>query len=308
MHDDDTTQKSPTRIHAALKRLRPETACLIVINGPNLGSRVTLEKRETRIGRSDAADFRIDDESVSRIHALVTRRRERYHIRDNDSTNGTLVNTKPIQEVVLGNQDLIIIGNTIMKFLPNDSVENTYHEELYRLATTDAFLEVHNKTYCLDRLSSELSACDRHHQDLGVIMADIDYFKMVNDTYGHQAGDEVLKQVADLLRIGLRESDILGRYGGEEFLMILPNAGNDQAVTLAERLRKAVEKARFGYRGQDISVTISLGVSAYRLVASDRAQYDDLLECADKALYAAKASGRNRVVSFADIAFAEPKK
>jgi len=304
MVDSDKTQKFPVRLEALRQRKTAETACLIVINGSDLGSRITLEKRRTRIGRSEDADFTIDDDSVSRIHALVVRQGNHFFIRDNDSTNGTLVNTRPIDETVLRDQDLVIIGNTILKFIPNDSVENTYHESLYRLATTDAFLKVYNKTYCLDRLRIELSACRRHGRDLGLIMADIDYFKQVNDTYGHQAGDAVLRRVAEVLGMGLRECDVLGRFGGEEFVLILPNTEAESSVVLAERLRLAVAAERVRFRKHVISVTISFGVSAYRLLADDRDTGDALLQAADRALYAAKAAGRNRVVGYERIAFA----
>jgi diguanylate cyclase (GGDEF)-like protein len=127
-------------------------------------------------------------------------------------------------------------------------------------------------------------------------MCDLDKFKSVNDTYGHQAGDEVLKQLADILRGEAREIDRVGRYGGEEFMLLLPGASLDDAVTFAERVRKRIEGNTFTFSGGTLTRTASFGVAGWPHPRID--QCDDLVRTADDALYVAKETGRNKVVRF----------
>jgi diguanylate cyclase (GGDEF)-like protein len=128
------------------------------------------------------------------------------------------------------------------------------------------------------------------------VMCDLDKFKSVNDTYGHQAGDEVLKQLADILRNEAREIDRVGRYGGEEFMLLLPGASLDDAVTFAERVRKRIAGNTFTFPGGTLTRTASFGVAGWPHRRID--QCDDLVRTADDALYVAKETGRNKVVRF----------
>lgn len=171
------------------------------------------------------------------------------------------------------------------------------YAEILKHATLDALTGFYNKRQLEERLKQEVASSRRQHLPLSVIMTDIDFFKGVNDTYGHAVGDLVLKTVSDVIRSQLREYDIAGRYGGEEFTILLPSAYAKDAGMVAERLRKAVEKrvidiSKLTPEQKNISVTISLGV--YQMHANDEIQ--DLIVKADKALYEAKTSGRNRVV------------
>ena len=150
-----------------------------------------------------------------------------------------------------------------------------------------------------ERIKQETSKAKRQNTPLCVIMTDIDFFKRVNDTYGHAAGDLVLQTVSKTIRSKLREYDIAGRYGGEEFALLLPNTRTEEAIMVAERLRKAVENKKVDFSkinsektNATINVTISSGI--YEFKKSDTS--DDLLKKADKALYEAKESGRNRIV------------
>lgn len=172
------------------------------------------------------------------------------------------------------------------------------YAEILKHATLDALTGFYNKCQLSERLKQELANSERQKTPLSVIMIDIDFFKSVNDTYGHAVGDLVLKTVSDVIRLQLREYDIAGRYGGEEFTLILPNTDEKSASMVAERLRKAVEKtvidiSKINPDYKKINVTISLGVHQ----AKNKENAETLIINADKALYKAKADGRNRVVS-----------
>ncbi len=176
------------------------------------------------------------------------------------------------------------------------------YAEILKHATLDALTGFYNKRQLEERLKQEVSSSRRQHLPLSVIMTDIDFFKSVNDTYGHAVGDLVLKTVSDVIRSQLREYDVAGRYGGEEFTILLPSAGIKDACMVAERLRKAVEKrlvdiSKLTPEHKNISVTISLGV--YQMQDGD--EIPDLIIKADRALYEAKTGGRNKVVSAIEV-------
>ncbi|HEX2601913.1 MAG TPA: diguanylate cyclase [Gemmatimonadaceae bacterium] len=167
---------------------------------------------------------------------------------------------------------------------------------LRQISLTDGLTQVENRRSLEERLHDMWQHSIRLHEPIAIVMCDIDKFKSVNDTYGHQAGDAVLKEFAQLLKAEAREIDRVGRYGGEEFLLILPGTVLDSAVTFAERLREKVEKHTFTYPGGTLSRTMSCGVAAapHPRVKDQEA----LLRAADDALYVAKETGRNRVVRF----------
>lgn len=170
--------------------------------------------------------------------------------------------------------------------------ERDFREQLRRLSITDSLTGLHNRRYVTERVIEEFHEGRRYGRELSIIIIDIDNFKTVNDTYGHPAGDEVLRQLAALLEREKRKSDVAGRYGGEEFVLVMPHTGKLEAAAMAERLRKKFEERVFTSGGRPFSLTISLGVSS--LTAEIR-EVDDLLKLADTALYTAKAQGKNRV-------------
>jgi diguanylate cyclase (GGDEF)-like protein len=167
------------------------------------------------------------------------------------------------------------------------------HDRLQRLAALDPLTSIYNRRFGMARLHEEFSRAVRTTAPLGVMMFDIDHFKKVNDTYGHLAGDRVLMQVVKTARVALREGDILMRYGGEEFLVILPAASKENSRDVGERLRRMLEETSVEDGDQVIRVTISVGVTSYPELNVAREQ--DLVKRADEALYSAKESGRNRV-------------
>lgn len=165
-------------------------------------------------------------------------------------------------------------------------------ELLRTQATHDSLTSLLNRAAILDLLNKELSRAIRKKESVAVIMADLDHFKQINDTYGHQAGDAVLREAASRMQSALREYDAIGRYGGEEFLVVSAQCGTAEAVVLAERLRECIVAHPIAFADQSIPITLSLGVAA---ATGDAARADELLRIADEALYAAKDRGRNRV-------------
>jgi two-component system, cell cycle response regulator len=170
------------------------------------------------------------------------------------------------------------------------------NERLLRISQTDALTEIPNRRSLEEKLDEMWAHSQRLHEPLSIVMCDIDKFKSVNDTYGHQVGDIVLKDFANLLKDAVREIDRLGRYGGEEFLLLLPGTPLDSAVTFAERLREIAKEHTFSYEGGTLSRTMSCGVAAWP--HPEIRDQDSLLKAADDALYVAKETGRNKVVRY----------
>ena len=163
------------------------------------------------------------------------------------------------------------------------------------LATTDALTGLLNRRIVLERGGKAYEQSRRQGYPLSVIMADIDHFKRVNDGYGHQAGDRVLAAVAASLKAGIRRYDEIGRYGGEEFVVILPGCSSGEVVRVAERMRRAVERLEVTEQGDRLQITTSLGAAS--CVGQAQGGIETLIKVADHALYSAKAAGRNRVMS-----------
>jgi len=279
-------------------------ACLVVINGSDLGKRYPLTRRSTVIGRSSKTDVQIEEDSISRNHAMIMNRGDRYLLKDLGSTNGTYVNDRPIDELDLRDGDLLKIGRTIFKFLSGTNIESAYHEEIYRLTTTDGLTQIFNKRYFIENLEREMSRSLRYGRELGLVMFDLDKFKDINDNYGHLTGDAVLKQIAQRIQTIIRRDDIFARYGGEEFAVLTPEVSKEGALTLAEKIRRAVEETPCSFDGVDVNITVSLGVAdlADYIESYHEGEVPSNFDClemvalADRRLYEAKNQGRNRVV------------
>lgn len=168
-------------------------------------------------------------------------------------------------------------------------------KELEIMAHTDGLTGINNRSRFFSLAEHEFNGCFRYHHSLSIIMIDIDHFKKLNDTYGHAAGDSVLKATAATIQQGLRKADVLARYGGEEFIVMLPMSPISQVRIVAERIRESVESTPIPFNCQMLTTTISLGVSEMN---EDDKKVTEIIERADKALYSAKKSGRNKVVCF----------
>ena len=275
------------------------TACLVVVRGIGIGNKILLNKNEMTIGRARDVDLRLAEAEVSRRHAVIQHRGElEFLLIDTDSTNGTLINSDRIKEAVLKDQDLITIGDNRLKFIAADSPEQPYYEELYRQAQMDKALQVYNKHYFLTKLDEEMMRCKRYGLPLSLILLDADHFKRLNDTYGHLAGDAALIQLAEIIKKRIRDTDVLCRYGGEEFTIIMPQTHQQQAYVSAEHIRILVAKTPVNHDNTVIDMTISLGISSYTGHEKQACTRELLIAQADKALYEAKHSGRNKVMLF----------
>lgn len=167
-------------------------------------------------------------------------------------------------------------------------------EKLLRMAITDELTGLVNRRYFMGRLLYEYERTKRYDTIFTVLMIDLDFFKRINDTYGHNTGDIVLRTVSDSMKLSLRLSDILGRVGGEEFAVILPETDISAAMLIGERLKKRVEDLEIPHRDGTIKITISIGASPS---SRDDLSIDDILQRSDSALYRAKENGRNRIYS-----------
>lgn len=164
--------------------------------------------------------------------------------------------------------------------------------QLKQLSKTDFLTELNNRGHWEDALMHEFKRLKRSGHRSALLMCDIDHFKRVNDTFGHAAGDAVIKAVANAVKKNLRETDVAGRYGGEEFAVLLVDTTEDQAMFFAERLRKTVENLAIEYNQQLLKVTVSIGIAEYQ---ADMQEHRQWIEASDKALYTSKANGRNQV-------------
>jgi two-component system, cell cycle response regulator len=270
----------------------PPRAGLLVIQGRTLGRLYALVEDETVLGRAADAGIVLDDAGVSRRHARIQRRIDDYVIYDLESRNGVFVNADQVQERVLQDGDRVQLGTgTVLKFRLHDAQEEEAQRRLYESATRDLLTGAANRRRLMEALESEVASCERHGVPLSVLLLDLDHFKAVNDRVGHLGGDHALRSVAEAAQAELRAGDLLGRFGGEEFAVVLRHAGRTEARKAAERIRRRVEGLELTFEGAPIKLTVSLGVAT--LAAKGGAQA--LLAAADAALYRAKREGRNRV-------------
>lgn len=282
-----------TAISKIQKRAFARSSALVVIYGEELGRKYDLEDGKTIIGRSSKSDIQIDHDSVSRQHVKVTVEEGRVSIEDVGSTNGTFLNDASLDgKVGLRNNDLIKVGRTVFKFIAHNNIEAAYHDEIYRLTTVDGLTQVHNRRYFDEAIERELSRCRRYGRALSLLLIDVDHFKRINDTFGHLAGDAVLKEVASAIQKRIRKEDLLSRYGGEEFAVLTPEIDHKGALSMGEKVRKVIEKHEFSFDGEVIPVTISCGVATLGKKGDEAVA---LVQRADEKLYEAKESGRNKV-------------
>ncbi|OGQ47493.1 MAG: hypothetical protein A3I05_02340 [Deltaproteobacteria bacterium RIFCSPLOWO2_02_FULL_44_10] len=271
-------------------------AYILFLSGPLQGKLFCLDPGTTLIGRGEDANIIIHDSRISRHHFQVDLNEGVAQIQDLGSTNGTFINGKRVTTHELKNGDKIqISSSTVIKFAYGDKGERMFHDEFYHMANFDAVTSVYNKRFFIERFREELSHARRARLPLSLFMIDIDYFKNVNDTYGHLAGDFVLSHIATKIKSMIRNEDILCRYGGEEFALILRGTDHNGALLLAERIRVAVGDTFTEFEAQQISVTISTGVAT--LHDDNFKNADEFIAKADAYLYKSKQQGRNCVTA-----------
>jgi diguanylate cyclase (GGDEF)-like protein len=274
---------------------------LLVLSGPQFGQIFRLEPgREFAIGRKEGVDILVRDDGVSRRHASVLAEGGGARIRDLGSQNGTFVNGVRVTDCRLDDGDRVHIGvHSTLKFCYSDELEAEYQRKLAEGALHEPLTGLYNRRHFMERLGAELAAAQRHQRSLSLLFVDIDHFKRVNDAHGHLAGDDALKMIAHVMQGALRREDVLARHGGEEFVVLARDTPLAGARALGERMRKAVERSRLSWQGQDLALTISIGVTAVVAPAEYQPGKSELeiLDAADRALYQAKQAGRNCVVA-----------
>jgi two-component system, cell cycle response regulator len=297
---DQEMQTAPTtedNIPVAPTSRAKDRALLTMLTGLNAGQVFTLDQAETTIGRSKDAHVRVDEAGISRLHARVVRTEDgRFVAEDLHSTNGLFVNGTKVDRVDLGPSDRLQVGpNVVFRFGLLDVEEEQLARQLFESSTRDALTRAFNRKYLAERLSAEVAYAQRHHTNLSVILLDLDHFKRVNDTHGHQAGDAVLRVVAAQVSRLIRAEDVFARYGGEEFVVVVRGIAHPNVALFAERIRKAVEQLQIPVRDLRLRASVSLGVAT--LSECDGPSVESLLQLADERMYQAKVGGRNRVVS-----------
>ena len=276
--------------------------CLVVHSGGEAGRALMLQSGANVLGRSPQVALQLDHPGISRRHAELQVDGTRVLLKDLGSANGSYHNdARVVAPVLLADGDLVRLGSVVLKFYRQRSLDVALHDRLYRLAMVDEGTGVFNRRYLVDALRRAVLHARQDNTPLCVVGIDLDRFKAVNDRYGHQAGDRVLRGSAQALQSALPASAVLARLGGEEFIALLPGLDLPAARAVAERLRAAVAALRFSLRPMvadnppaehTLSPSASFGVAA---LLPGMAGGDDLLAAADRWVYTAKAAGRNCV-------------
>ena len=296
-HIFDSFPATPAEVETSAST--PSPLYFIMISGGIPGAMLQLSASGTRIGRAVDNALQLPCDSVSRYHATLRQDEEgQVRLTDLGSTNGTFINGRrlpPRTPACVRDGDRIQFGSAIVvKFVRPDPTEERFQRELFERTVRDSLTGLYNRGYFLGEVGPLGDRGALRGLGLAVFMIDIDHFKRVNDGHGHGTGDQVLREVAGVLRQSMRGDDLVARYGGEEFVAALPVAAPDQAAERAERIRASLASRRLLVAGRPLRVTVSIGV-AYVPPGRQRS-VPSMLAAADQGLYQAKNAGRDRVV------------
>ena len=295
--DPDIGESTVSMRRPVLLSSQQKIACLVVIQGTEIGRDYRLRKRSLILGRDSEVEIMIPDDAASRRHARIDFQRgderDHYWLTDLDSTNSTFVNGRTITSMELNDGDKVQVGGTVLRFALLDEIDARFHREVRDRLRFDAVTGLLTKESLILAMEQELKRAISYHLPLSVLMMDLDHFKQVNDTHGHLIGSKVLTEVGRLLRVNFRAGDVTGRYGGEEFVSYLSETSAESAVVAAERVRTKMETNPFEFDGTKLQVTISIGIAGFPEHGSD---VTTLLGQADSALYRCKAKGRNLIL------------
>ena len=298
---DDTVVTSPS--DGLLKKQSQSNISVSVttISGPRTGLSFQIEPNSgMTLGRSPDAGIQVIDTGISREHIHMKFDGVSVIVEDLESANGTYVNGKRLTgKIEIKNGDQIAIGvSTVLKFSLDNQLDAEYKNYVEEQLTKDTLTSAYNRKAFAHFLNSAYIAAKRDFSSVCLFMIDVDNFKSINDTYGHQVGDKILKHIADKLIQTVRSADIVCRYGGDEFAIICPNIDSLRGLQLAEQARLNIESMSFTVNGERINTTLSIGISNYP---------DNEIKCvsqfiayADKAMYKAKRRGRNQIGVISD--------
>lgn len=287
--------RSGVSLLQAMAGLHERRPCLVLYSGADAGRPFDLQPGTLVIGRAPDVGLVLDHPGVSRRHAELRVDEDRVTLADLGSVNGTWVDEVRLEAPrVLQGGEIVRLGLMVFRYYERQSLEAALHDRIYRMATVDAGTEVFNRRALFDTLKREIPLARRRGSPLAAVCIDLDHFKQVNDRHGHAAGDTVLRGVAQLLRSSLQGRGVVGRIGGEEFVLVLPDTPLEAALDVAERARAAAEAHDFEIGAEaPHRQTLSAGVA---LLDDGMPDADALLAAADVRLYAAKRAGRNRVI------------
>ncbi|MEM7392937.1 MAG: GGDEF domain-containing protein [Verrucomicrobiota bacterium] len=270
-------------------------ACLVVVRGQQQGRRFFLTREKTLVGRDTGSDLEFMDQQLSRVHAQFQIHDGTVWVTDLNSSNGTLLNGRrlsPSEPARLAKEDVLQIGSTVLKYIPAGDIETLLYGRLEDQAYSDPLTGAHNKRYFTEILEAEFERARGLGRPLSLAILDLDCFKLVNDNHGHHVGDLVLQTFATRAMPFVGPGQIFARYGGEEFVALFPGARPEESTAVAEAIRNAVAAEPFSVDGEDLPITVSIGVARF---SGDMEKPEDLIKTADEALYASKHEGRNRV-------------
>jgi diguanylate cyclase (GGDEF)-like protein len=266
---------------------------LVILSGQDQGRQYRLSRQFNTFGRTRDVHIMIADAKISRKHGVFIIHPDGIILKDFQSTNGCYVNDIRVERQVIELTSRIRAGNTLMKIEYKKASEVESEIDLYKAANIDALTNIPNRRAFMIRAQEEFSFSKRNNYYLTIIMCDVDHFKRINDNFGHPAGDQVLKKLAKFLQAQMRKEDMLSRYGGEEFIMLLRDTNANSASRWAERVREKVGQINFSVQNKNISATLSIGVCSKN--GGEITSLNAIIKEADDALYLAKNNGRNRV-------------
>jgi diguanylate cyclase (GGDEF)-like protein len=305
---DERTDEVPRR-DTPLLPSRPipsgaSRATVTVISGSDPGRMIAVGRSGMVVGRGPNVDLVVDDMAVSRRHARIGPAPEGgFFVEDLSSVNGTFVGDRRISCSPLTSGDRLQLGPRYrLRFAVLDAADESLHQLLYETSVHDGLTHVFNRRYLEARLVAHVDQASRNHTDAALLMIDVDRFKQLNDRHGHMAGDRALATLASHLASMTRVEDLVGRFGGDEFVVLATGMTLGEGTRLAERVRRDIQDVRFGAGGGRVAVTVSIGVASLGEVAGEEVTdaTEALLTRADERLLRAKARGRNRVCADLD--------
>ncbi|HNF98040.1 MAG TPA: GGDEF domain-containing protein [Pseudomonadota bacterium] len=263
------------------------------LEAPETGRRFILDGEEIIIGRSSDATIQVDRDSVSRRHARLSKTEGGWTVQDLQSTNGSYVNDVPIREHKLASGDLLKVGSAIFRYLAGNNLESLLTDELYQIAVRDGLTHSLSRRAFVEAADREVARAHKQSRPLSLLAIDIDHVKQINDNYGHLSGDFVIRELARRIRKKCERYELLCRYEGSQFLLLLPESNQQAAQARAEEIRASAASESFSFEGDQLAVTVTVGV----LTLSPEGDTVSLLRQSQEIVQRGKKQGRNRVVS-----------
>ncbi|MFT5445491.1 MAG: two-component system cell cycle response regulator [Gammaproteobacteria bacterium] len=291
----ETTAFDLSSIQAAQKREEQLEPMFLVCRGVQKGRPIPIHSGNWTIGRGALCDVSVQGRGISRTHLrLENSDEDGVVVIDAASTNGIFVNGNKVERCTLRDRDVLQLGpETVLRLMFAPGCDMDMRVRQYEQSIVDDLTGVHNRRFLNDSLDHEMAFAARHNNPLCVMLLDIDHFKAINDEFGHEAGDTILKQLAERIADALRNEDVFARLGGDEFAIVTRGLSLESSIEAAERLRTLVSGRSFAWREREVECTISLGGTM--LVDGESLNASGVLKRADENLYAAKAQGRNRI-------------